>query len=164
MGNRFEFTVLGPDEKWCAEKSSLPSKKSDALKNCLQLFQPTASHMKSMKMQVIRPVKVTDEVFSLIQRCQMLSKITQGAFDISYGGIDKKFWNFDLNMTSFSDAETAKKSVALINYENIMLDESEKTVFLKEKGCASDLAVSEKAMPQKWPNENSSQTVWKAGL
>jgi thiamine biosynthesis lipoprotein len=37
-------------------------------------------------------------------------------------------------MTSLPDAETAKKSVALINYENIILDESEKTVFLKQKG------------------------------
>ena len=64
----------------------------------------------------------------------MISKMTQGAFDISYGSIDKRFWNFDLNMTSLPDKDLAKKAVELINYENIILNEVDKTVFLKNKG------------------------------
>ena len=82
----------------------------------------------------IQPVVVPKEVFDLIFRCQMISKMTQGAFDISYGSIDKKFWNFDLNMTSLPDKDLAKKAVELINYENIILNETDKTVFLKNKG------------------------------
>lgn len=134
MGNRFEFTVLGSDEKWCAEKIDLAIEEIRRIEKLLTTFSTDSVTYEINENAGIRPVKVTDEVFSLIQRCQMLSKITQGAFDISYGGIDKKFWNFDLNMTSLPDAETAKKAVALINYENIILDESQKTVFLKEKG------------------------------
>jgi thiamine biosynthesis lipoprotein len=57
-----------------------------------------------------------------------------GAFDITYGSIDKRLWNFDQNMTSLPDPETAKKMVRLIDYRNIILDEQEQTVFLKEKG------------------------------
>lgn len=82
----------------------------------------------------IQPTVVPKEVFDLIFRCQMISKMTQGAFDISYGSIDKKFWNFDLNMTSLPDKDLAKKAVELINYENIILNETDKTVFLKNKG------------------------------
>jgi thiamine biosynthesis lipoprotein len=37
-------------------------------------------------------------------------------------------------MTSLPDAETARKSVHLINYKNVILDERKSTVFLKEKG------------------------------
>ena len=70
----------------------------------------------------------------MIKRCQFISKITQGAFDISYGSLNKRFWNFDLNMTSLPDPKVAKKAVELINYENIILDETHKTVFLKKKG------------------------------
>ncbi|WP_442786935.1 FAD:protein FMN transferase [Flavobacterium suncheonense] len=134
MGNRFEFTVLGPDEKWCTEKIDLAIEEIRRIEKLLTTFSTDSVTYEINENAGVRPVKVTEEVFSLIQRCQMISKITQGAFDISYGGIDKKFWNFDLNMTSLPDAETAKKSVALINYENIILDVSEKTVFLKQKG------------------------------
>jgi thiamine biosynthesis lipoprotein len=37
-------------------------------------------------------------------------------------------------MTSLPDPKVAKKAVELINYENIILDETHKTVFLKNKG------------------------------
>jgi thiamine biosynthesis lipoprotein len=40
-------------------------------------------------------VKVDWEIFGLIERSLRISRITDGYFDISYGGIDKSFWNFD---------------------------------------------------------------------
>jgi thiamine biosynthesis lipoprotein len=82
----------------------------------------------------ISPVKVDREVFDLISRSIRISSVTQGAFDISYGSIDKKLWNFDKTMTALPDPSLAKKMVRLINYRNIILDEKSCTVFLKEKG------------------------------
>lgn len=134
MGNRFEISVIGPDENWCTQKINLAVEEIKRIERLLTTFSNESVTYEINENAGIQPVKVPDEVFSLIQRCQMLSKITQGAFDISYGGIDKKFWNFDLKMTALPDAETAKKSVELINYENIILDETHKTVFLKKKG------------------------------
>jgi len=82
----------------------------------------------------IRPVKVDLEVLELIARSKKISELTQGAFDISYGSVDKRFWNFDQHMDSLPDPVEAKKQVQLINYKNIELDEAGQTVFLKEKG------------------------------
>ena len=82
----------------------------------------------------IHPVQVDREVFDLIERSLRISELTQGAFDISYGSIDKRFWNFDLSMKSLPDKTTAKRTVRLINYKNIILDRNRLTVFLKEKG------------------------------
>jgi thiamine biosynthesis lipoprotein len=82
----------------------------------------------------IEPVKVDREIFDLIQRSQKISAITQGSFDITYGSIDKKLWNFDQSMVSLPDPHTAKQLVKLINYKNVTLDEKNVTVFLKEKG------------------------------
>lgn len=134
MGNRFEISVIGPDKAWCTEKINLAIEEIKRIESLLTTFSNDSVTNVINENAGIQPVKVPNEVFDLIQRCQMLSKITQGAFDISYGGIDKKFWNFDLKMTSLPDAETAKKTVALINYENIILDDNHKTVFLKKKG------------------------------
>src|SRR5439155_17704933 len=82
----------------------------------------------------IAPVPVDREVFDLIQRSLRISELTQGAFDISYGSIYKRFWNFDTKMTSLPDRELALQAVRLINYRNIILDEKNCTVCLKEKG------------------------------
>lgn len=134
MGNRFEISVIGPDENWCSEKINLAIEEIQRIERLLTTFSNESITYQINENAGIQPIKIPDEVFYLIQRCQMLSKITQGAFDISYGGIDKKFWNFDLKMTALPDVETAKKSVELINYENIILNETDKTVFLKKKG------------------------------
>ena len=60
--------------------------------------------------------------------------LTQGAFDITYGSIDKRLWNFDLTMKELPSKETAKKMVRLINYKNIIFNHERCTIFLKEKG------------------------------
>lgn len=134
MGNHFEFSIVGPDKKWCEEKLNLAIQEIQRIERLLTTFSNDSITSLINENAGIKPVAVPEEVFALIQRCQMLSRITQGAFDISYGGIDKKFWNFDVKMTSLPDPEAAKKSVALINYENILLDEKEKTVFLRLQG------------------------------
>ena len=82
----------------------------------------------------VQPVKVSAEVFQIIERSIRISSATQGAFDITYGSIDKRLWNFDTTMDSLPDKETAKKMVRLINYKNIILDKDAGTVFLKNKG------------------------------
>jgi len=77
---------------------------------------------------------VHKEVFELIERSIRISKITNGAFDISYGSVDKSLWNFDRNMRQLPDEATAKSMVRLINYKNIILNKKDCSVFLKEKG------------------------------
>jgi thiamine biosynthesis lipoprotein len=82
----------------------------------------------------ITPVEVSEETIALIERSIKISVLTQGAFDITYGGLDKKFWNFDKEMKELPNIEDAKKAVSLINYRNIEINKSDATVFLKEKG------------------------------
>jgi len=134
MGNQFEFTLIEESEKIANELFEIAIDEIKRIESLLTTFSDTSVTYKINENAGIKPVEVTDEVFQLIKRSQFISKITQGAFDLSYGSIDKRFWNFDVNMTSLPDAETAKKSVELINYENIILDEAYKTVYLKKKG------------------------------
>ena len=72
--------------------------------------------------------------FYLIQLYLKISALTQGSFDFTYGSIDKRFWNFDAAMTSLPDKTIAKRSVRLINFRNVILNENDSTVLLKEKG------------------------------
>lgn len=134
MGNQFEFTLIDENENKANETFEIAIQEIKRIETLLTTFSDTSITFKINENAGISPVIVDDEVFQLIKRCQFISKITQGAFDISYGSLDKRFWNFDLNMTSLPDPKVAKKAVELINYENIILDETHKTVFLKNKG------------------------------
>jgi thiamine biosynthesis lipoprotein len=134
MGNQFEFTLIDENENNANETFEIAIQEIKRIETLLTTFSDTSITYKINENAGISAVSVDDEVFQLIKRCQFISKITQGAFDISYGSLDKRFWNFDLNMTSLPDTKVAKKAVELINYENIILDETHKTVFLKKKG------------------------------
>lgn len=134
MGNQFEFTLITQNTSIAEELFTIAIDEIKRIEALLTTFSEQSITYKINQNAGLKPIEVPTEVFQLIKRSQFISKITQGAFDLSYGSIDKRFWNFDLNMTSLPDAETAKKSVALINYENIILDEGKQTVFLKNKG------------------------------
>ncbi|WP_245748206.1 FAD:protein FMN transferase [Flavobacterium terrigena] len=134
MGNRFEISILANDENVANSCIDLAVAEISRIEKLLTTFSNNSVTFQINENAGIQPVVVPKKVFDLIFRCQMISKMTQGAFDISYGSIDKKFWNFDLNMTSLPDKDLAKKAVELINYENIILNDKEQTVFLKNKG------------------------------
>jgi thiamine biosynthesis lipoprotein len=134
MGNRFEISVVSDDEAWASEKIHEAVDEIKRIEKLLTTFADDSQTNLINRQAGIAPVKVDREVFELIQRSLKISQITQGAFDLSYGSVDKKLWNFDKQMTALPDAATAKQFVRLINYRNIILDENNCTVFLKEPG------------------------------
>lgn len=134
MGNRFEISVVTDDKKWADECIQDAIEEIRRIERLLTTFDESSQANLVNKNAGLVPVKVDKEVFDLIQRSKRISEITQGAFDISYGSIDRRLWNFDPTMTSLPDRQAAKKLVRLINYRNIILDEKKSTVFLKEEG------------------------------
>jgi len=134
MGNRFEISVVTDDKKWADECIQDAIEEIRRIERLLTTFDESSQTNLVNKNAGLVPVKVDKEVFDLIQRSKRISEITQGAFDISYGSIDRRLWNFDPTMTSLPDRQAAKKLVRLINYRNIILDEKKSTVFLKEQG------------------------------
>jgi len=81
----------------------------------------------------ITPVKVSDELYGLIERSLIISKLTDGAFDISYASLDK-IWKFDGSLTTMPSKEKIQSSVEKVGFENIILNHDDKTVFLRQKG------------------------------
>ena len=134
MGNRFEITVVADDEYWANERIDEAVEEIRRIEKLLTTFSDDSQTNLINANAGIAAVKVDKEVFDLIYRSKKISELTQGAFDITYGSVDKRLWNFDTTMTSLPDEATAKQMVRLINYNNVILDENNCTVFLKEKG------------------------------
>ncbi len=134
MGNHFEITVVGADEQWANEKIDIGVKEIQRIEKLLTTYAENSETNLINANAGIAPVKVSEEIILLIERALRISNVTQGAFDISYGSVDKSLWNFDTTMTSLPSREIAKQSVRLINYKNIIIDKDASTVFLKQQG------------------------------
>lgn len=134
MGNNFTISVVAADENFAQQNINLAIAEIRRIEQLFTTYNDDSQTNIINKNAGIKAVSVDKEVFDLIERSIGISRITQGAFDISYGSIDKSLWNFDKTMTSLLSAEEAKKMVYLINYNNIILDKTNYTVFLKEKG------------------------------
>ncbi len=134
MGNQFEITVVASDEDTACRQIATAITEIRRIEDLLSTFRDNSQTNAINRMAGIAPVKVDREIFDLIVRAQRISNLTAGAFDLTYGSIDKRLWNFDTTMTSLPDEKTAAAMVRLINYRNIELDEAACSVFLKEKG------------------------------
>lgn len=134
MGNRFEITVEADQEKDADFFLDLAVNEIKRIEEKLSTFKAHSETNLINDNAGKQAVSVSEETFRLIQRSIKISEITQGAFDISYGSIDKRFWNFDTQMTELPSKEVAKNLIRLINYKNIILNEDDFSVLLKEEG------------------------------
>jgi FAD:protein FMN transferase len=134
MGNHFQISAVAEEEKWAHECIDAGIAEIQRIEKLLTTFNEESETALINRYAGVKPVEVSRETFNIIERSIRISRITQGAFDITYGSVDKRLWNFDTNLHSLPDKETAKKMARLINYRNIMMDDEHMTVMLKEPG------------------------------
>ncbi len=160
MGNHFEFTVVSDDEKWAQSRIDDAIAEVQRIEALLTTFKDDSQTNQINHNAGITPVQVDPEVFDLIERSVKISHLTQGAFDITYGSIDKSLWNFDVNIKQLPDAELAKASVRLINYQNVVLDRQNRTVLLKEPG----MRIGFGGIGKGYAADQAKQLLQKAGV
>ncbi|MBT0607404.1 FAD:protein FMN transferase [Aequorivita echinoideorum] len=133
MGSRFEITVVAQDSTAAERHIDLAVSEITRIEKLISSWDSASETSEINRNSGKKPVKVADELFQLIKRCIGISELTDGAFDISFASMDK-IWKFDGTMTEMPSNEAIKKSVEKVGYKNIVLNEEEKTVFLKLEG------------------------------
>ena len=133
MGSDFEITVVSKTQKQADRQIGIAIGEIRRIEALISSWKATSETSSINKNAGIAPVKISEELFSLIQRAIQISKLTDGAFDISYASMDQ-LWKYDGSMTQMPSKEAIKKSVAKVGYTAIVLDPKNSTVFLKNKG------------------------------
>lgn len=133
MGSRFDITVVAQDSIIANDHIDTAIAEITRIEKLISSWDENSQTTKINKNAGIEPVNVDPELFNLITRAIEISKLTDGAFDISYASMDK-IWKFDGSMTMMPSEEEIKSSIAKIGYKNIVLDKLNSTVFLKLKG------------------------------
>ncbi|WP_345954375.1 FAD:protein FMN transferase [Mucilaginibacter sp. PAMB04168] len=133
MGGRFDITIVAPDSLSAEHNIDTVIAEVTRIENLISDWKADTQISAVNQNAGIAPVKVSAEVFALTERALHLSKITKGAFDISFAAMDR-IWKFDGSMTQMPSAEAVKKSVKNVGYQYIVLDRKNSTIFLKRKG------------------------------
>lgn len=133
MGSRFDITVVSRNEELGHINIEEAAAEIIRIEKLISAWDPNSETSLINKNAGIQPIKVSRELFNLIERSYQLSELTDGAFDISFASLEN-IWKFDGSMLQMPSKEQIEKSIEKVGYEKIILDKKAQTVFLKEKG------------------------------
>ncbi len=133
MGCRFDITVVANDSSLANTYIDTAVAEITRIEKLISSWDPKSQTSEIIRNAGLKPVKVDAELFDLINRALGISKLTDGAFDISYAAMDH-IWKFDGSMTEMPSEEEITASIAKVGFRNIVLDKEKGTVFLKRSG------------------------------
>ena len=133
MGSRFDITVVANDSIQANKYIDTAVAEISRIEKLISSWDDNSQTSEINRNAGAKPLKVDKELFNLIERAIGISKLTDGAFDISYASMDR-IWKFDGSMTKMPSKEDTTISVEKVGYQNIVLDKKNSTVFLKLEG------------------------------
>lgn len=133
MGSRFDISVVEKDSIKATKFIDIAITEISRIEKIISSWDKNSETSQVNNNAGIKPIKVSTELFNLIKRAISISKLTDGAFDISYASMDR-IWKFDGSMKTIPLKEKIQQSVIKVGFQNIILDEVKQTVFLKIKG------------------------------
>ncbi|MEM0542360.1 FAD:protein FMN transferase [Flavobacterium sp. j3] len=133
LGSPFEITVVAKDSVQAIQFEDDAVAEVKRIENLISDWIPTTPLSEINKNAGKKAVKVPLELIELIERAIKISKLTDGAFDISYASMDR-IWKFDGSMTAMPSEDAIKKSVEKVGYQKIIIDKENQTIMLKDEG------------------------------
>jgi len=121
MGSRFDISVVALTEEKGNEYIDMAISEIKRIENLISSWDKNSETSQINQNAGINPVKVSKELMGLIKRSIQISKITDGAFDISFASMDR-IWKFDGSMTELPSETAIKNSVSKVGYQNIILN------------------------------------------
>ncbi|MEN0055952.1 MAG: FAD:protein FMN transferase [Mucilaginibacter sp.] len=133
MGDKFEISVVGNNPLLADEQIDIAINEINRVDRLLSTFSEDSNINRINRNAGIEPVKVSGEVFRLIDRALQISELTHGAFDITYFA-GTGYTGDDAALATNADVKIAPSPVMVTNYKSVIIDSAKQTIFLKEKG------------------------------
>ncbi|HZZ77644.1 MAG TPA: FAD:protein FMN transferase [Gemmataceae bacterium] len=152
MGTTVRIVLYAPDEATAKKAAKAAFARIAELNLVMSDYRPDSELMKLCEKAGGDPVKVSDDLFKVLQKSEEFSKLTDGAFDVSISPV-VRLWRRARRSREMPKADAIKKALALVDYRNIKLDAKNRTVRLVllgmlldlggiAKGCAADAALA----------------------
>ncbi len=131
MGSRFELVAIAKDSVQAKAAVDSAIHEIQRIENLISSWLPDSETSQVNREAAQHPVKVSRELWGLLYRAIKVSKLTQGAFDISFASLEP-LWSFEQQeITHFPDSQAIARSKQGVGYQNIILNRDSLSVFFQ---------------------------------
>lgn len=120
MGSDFELIATGATEAIADRRLQEGVSEIQRIEALLTVFNESSITAQINAQAGGAPVPIPSEVYQLIHRCNKISTITQGAFDIS-AGVLKKLFNFKYEHFTWPEKTAIEQAMQCIGFQHIVL-------------------------------------------
>ena len=124
MGSSFQITIVSEKSEGMAYLAEAINKIPE-IESWLSSWQEGSITTKLNKEAGKQPVQVSEEYYNLVARCLELSKLTQGAFDISFNGLGS-LYVFDQQEHDLPSIQAINQRLKHVGYKKIVLHDNQR--------------------------------------
>jgi thiamine biosynthesis lipoprotein len=131
MGSRFEVTAVHADDAiaWRAVEAAYAE--IDRLESLISEWIETSEVSALNRSAGVRPERVSPEVLALVERALSVSRLTGGAFDITFLSVGR-LWDFEAANPVRPDPAALREGLAGVGADKVVVDVAAGTVFLRD--------------------------------
>jgi len=102
----------------------------------MSTYKPTSEVSIVNAKAATMPVRISEELFDLLTQAAEYSRLTDGAFDITYASVG---YMYDFRQHVRPDQSQIDKALPAVNYRHVLLDAKARTVKFSQPGVRIDL-------------------------
>ena len=137
MGLSFSVILHGAIESALDSAADAALNEAHRLDALLSNYRPASEWSAVNRHAAERPVRVSEELFALLDRCLDYSRRSEGAFDITVGPL-MKTWGFYKDEGSMPQPVEVRAALARVGYRHVQLDPVAHTVSFLRPGIELD--------------------------
>ena len=138
MGTLFTITLYATDEVQARAAADAAFAKIAALERRMTDYDPESELMQLCQEPVGQSVRVSDELFEVLQKGQRLAELSEGVFDVTIGPV-VRLWRRARRTGTLPSPEMLARARAAVGYEKLSLDPVARTVTLTAPNMQLDL-------------------------
>jgi thiamine biosynthesis lipoprotein len=138
MGVKTRLVVYAPDERTAADACRAAYARVAALEDVFSDYRPDSELTRLCAAPAGKPVKVSEDLFVVLERAQELAEATDGAFDVTVGPY-VRLWREARKVGKLPPADALAEAKARVGWRHVRLDPAARTVTLAVAGMRLDL-------------------------
>ena len=138
MGTGFKIILYAPDERKARQAAKAAYERIAQLDSIMTDYRPASELMQLCKKAGGPPVHVSEDLFVVLAKAQEVSKLSDGAFDVTVGPI-VRLWRSARKIHELPEPEKLAAARLLVGYQNVRIDKKAHTVQLLKPGMQLDL-------------------------
>jgi thiamine biosynthesis lipoprotein len=139
MGSELHLTARSADEARALAAFDAVFAEFDRLDGLMSVWREGSDIVRLNAAAGRAPVRVSSEVREVLQAARQVSELTEGKFDVTFGVLSG-LWKFDHDLDeTIPPRDAVLARTQLIDYRNLIINESKGTAFLRRSGMRAHL-------------------------